>query len=311
MPPCPRCSGRCEAAAQSSCRPARGTAGPAPTAAGSRYRCRRCRWRRRCAVRPGSADGRPPPPGNGPAPAAGFAAAVAQRQARGFLAAQRVGGGQGVGHFAEGGLDGLLVGGHGHVLAQHGQVEVGAVAPPSKRGSVTWGVNDQARWPERNRSDRSALDDPRNPVSEMRGKKAARAAPMSALRARSRCSAAWMSGRWMSSSEGVPADKSCSSMGTSDDFADCAYPADCADRYGPRSSTPVSSSRALPAWRSSRSLRSTSARAWAARPRASWWSNAVAVPAWRRCAVSRSEDSRLCSVRCASCRRRRAPSRDR
>lgn len=57
--------------------------------------------------------------------------------------------------------------------------------PPSKRGSVTWGVNDQARWPERNRSDRSALDDPRKPVSEMRGKKAARAAPMSALRARS------------------------------------------------------------------------------------------------------------------------------
>ncbi len=70
--PCRRCSGRCEAAAPSSCRPARGTAGPAPAAAGSRYRCRRFHWRRRCAVRPGSADGRPPPPGNGPAPAAGF-----------------------------------------------------------------------------------------------------------------------------------------------------------------------------------------------------------------------------------------------
>ena len=186
--------------------------------------------------------------------------------------------------------------------------------PPSKRGSVTWGVNDQARWPERNRSDRSALDDPRKPVSEMRGKKAARAAPMSALRARSRCSAAWMSGRWMSSSDGVPADRSCSSMGRSDGCAgpaDPADPADCADRYGPRSSTPVSSSRALPAWRRSRSLRSTSARAWAARPTASWWSRAVAVPALRRCAVKRSEASRLCSVLCASCRRRWAPSRDR
>ncbi len=44
--------------------------------------------------------------------------------------------------------------------------------------------SDHARWPESNRFESSALEPPNIPVNEMRGKNAARAAPMSALRAR-------------------------------------------------------------------------------------------------------------------------------
>ena len=76
----------------------------------------------------------------------------------------------------------------------------------SKIGSVMLGPNDQALWPpEPNRPSRSALTRPRLPVSVMRGKKLARAAPMLALAAISCCSAARMSGRRSSSSDGRPA----------------------------------------------------------------------------------------------------------
>lgn len=59
--------------------------------------------------------------------------------------------------------------------------------PPSKIGKLSYGVNDQVLRLEENRSDNSSLDVPSTPVSEIRGKNAARAASILALRARSWC----------------------------------------------------------------------------------------------------------------------------
>ena len=70
-------------------------------------------------------------------------------------------------------------------------------------GSDRVGMKVQARLPESNKPFKSELAVPKLPVSAMRGKNAARAAPMWALLARNWCSAEMMSGRLTSSSEGT------------------------------------------------------------------------------------------------------------
>ena len=88
----------------------------------------------------------------------------------------------------------------------------------SQVGLVAAGVEDRLQQLRReapgrasrdlNRSDRSPLAVPTLPVSVMRGKKAARAAPMLALAAISCCSAWRTSGRRVSTSDGRPAGSS-------------------------------------------------------------------------------------------------------
>ena len=87
--------------------------------------------------------------------------------------------------------------------------------PPSKMGRDTVGTKAQARLPPSNRPSSSALAVPQRAVSAMRGKKAARAAPIWARAARSWCSAAAMSGRAVSSSEGRPGRSSASTRASS------------------------------------------------------------------------------------------------
>ncbi len=81
-------------------------------------------------------------------------------------------------------------------------------APASKIGCSSCAVPVKAQLPLLNRPESSVLAVPKLAVSEMRGKKAARAAPMLALAAISCCSAARMSGRRISSSDGRPAGTS-------------------------------------------------------------------------------------------------------
>ena len=63
-------------------------------------------------------------------------------------------------------------------------------APPSKIGSEICGANDHAAEPGLNRPPSVGDSVPKLPVSETRGKNAARAAPMFAFAASSDCSAA-------------------------------------------------------------------------------------------------------------------------
>ncbi|MPN33058.1 hypothetical protein SDC9_180541 [bioreactor metagenome] len=76
--------------------------------------------------------------------------------------------------------------------------------PPSKIGSEIVGANCQARLPLLNRPSSSALAVPQLPVRAMRGKNAARAADTLALAACRPYSAAMMSGRCVSRSDGRP-----------------------------------------------------------------------------------------------------------
>ena len=75
-------------------------------------------------------------------------------------------------------------------LRASARLRLARLRPPSKIGSVSVGRKLQEREPPSNRPDISALEVPKLPVRLMRGKNAARAAPISALRARKRCSAA-------------------------------------------------------------------------------------------------------------------------
>ena len=82
---------------------------------------------------------------------------------------------------------------------------VAMLRPISKIGRLICGRNDQTRRvPLPNRSSSSWLERPNMPVSVMRGKKLARAAPMLALAATNCCSAARMSGRRNRTPEGSP-----------------------------------------------------------------------------------------------------------
>jgi len=65
----------------------------------------------------------------------------------------------------------------------------------SKIGITICGAKSHEPWPDLKSLERSLLEVPNAPVREMRGKNAARAAPMSALAARSRLSAWRTSGR--------------------------------------------------------------------------------------------------------------------
>jgi hypothetical protein len=80
--------------------------------------------------------------------------------------------------------------------------------PASKIGCSSCAAPVKAQLPLLNRPDSSLLAVPKLAVSEIRGKNAARAAPMLALAAISCCSAARMSGRRIRSSDGRPAGTS-------------------------------------------------------------------------------------------------------
>ncbi len=81
-----------------------------------------------------------------------------------------------------------------------------------KIGRLTDGAKLQVLLPPLNKPDSAVLDEPELAVSEIVGKKAARAAPMSAFEPCSVCSAASTSGRCCSSVEGSPAGTSTSAL---------------------------------------------------------------------------------------------------
>ncbi len=80
------------------------------------------------------------------------------------------------------------------------------MAPAVKIGSVTCGAKFHARDPPPKRPVSSSLPVPTEETRVMRGKKAARAAPMLALAPLSSCSACRMSGRRSRTSEGRPGE---------------------------------------------------------------------------------------------------------
>jgi macrolide transport system ATP-binding/permease protein len=76
--------------------------------------------------------------------------------------------------------------------------------PPSNNGRRNAGWKFQLSLPPANSPDSALLAVPKPAVREMRGRKAARAAPMLALAAISRFSAASTSGRWSSTLQATP-----------------------------------------------------------------------------------------------------------
>ncbi|MNT09121.1 hypothetical protein D3C72_1438900 [compost metagenome] len=84
-----------------------------------------------------------------------------------------------------------------------------------KIGRLICGENSHVPEPASNSPDSWRLAVPAEAVSEMLGKNAARAAPISALADSRRCSAARMSGRFWSRSEGKPAGTSATSLPSS------------------------------------------------------------------------------------------------
>lgn len=89
-----------------------------------------------------------------------------------------------------------------------GTEEARRSAPALKIGRLSWGTKLQVPEPDPNRPSSVELAVPALAVSVMRGKKAARAAPMLALAARSWRSACRTSGRRVSTDEGTPASSS-------------------------------------------------------------------------------------------------------
>ena len=79
------------------------------------------------------------------------------------------------------------------------------LAPPVKSGATICGAKLQVPVPAPSRSESSVLTEPTPAVRVMRGKNAARAAPMLAFAERSWCSAARMSGRRSRTSDERPA----------------------------------------------------------------------------------------------------------
>ena len=96
---------------------------------------------------------------------------------------------QRVGHFPERGLNGLLIIRHSYLLVGFGNTQVGDVPPTLEDRQADLRQESQMPVPPSKRWDSSFEAVPMFAVNEMRGKKFARAAPMSALAALSVCSA--------------------------------------------------------------------------------------------------------------------------
>ena len=120
----------------------------------------------------------------------GFVAAVRQGAQGLLFATQGIAGRQGVGDLA-GKRSGWSPRGRPppNPSRASARLRLARLRPPSKIGSVNVGRKLQEREPPSNRPDISALEVPKLPVRLMRGR-TPRAAPISALRARKRCSAA-------------------------------------------------------------------------------------------------------------------------
>ncbi len=150
-----------------------------------------------------------------------------------------------------------------------------------KIGRLIDGWNSQVPLPPLNSPDSSVLALPARAVRPMLGKNAARAAPMSALAALSWCSAARMSGRRCSRSEGRPTGSS----------ASCTCSSGAAAGRSAGSALPSSSCRALWSWASSRWYWATLTRAPSTALRDWLSSSAEATPTSKLRWVS----ARLCS----------------
>ena len=164
-------------------------------------------------------------------------------------------------------------------------------------GKEMLGANFHRLLPLWNRLSSSVLAVPNVPVSAMRGKKAARAAPMLALAPFKACSAAMMSGRCKSKSEGKPA---C----TSRKRGICAsFFVACFSAAGQSTVPPTSKCKPCN---------------WVARACSSWVTSAVACRHSTSTCVSsnlevapsstlrrnmRKDSARLAAVRCANARR--------
>ncbi len=162
--------------------------------------------------------------------------------------------------------------------------------PASKMGSMAWGASIQLPEPPLNRSDSALLAVPALAVRAMRGKNAARAAPMLALAAISCCSAWRMSGRRSSRSDGMPSGTSRRASARS---SPCIVGSSRSGRGCPTSSVSAftSSARKRCCW-------ARVERAAAARDSACRRSRADVTPWSKRKRLSRRESSRVASVRC-------------
>ena len=162
--------------------------------------------------------------------------------------------------------------------------------PASKMGSTAWGASVQPHEPLLNRPDNALLAVPALAVRAMRGKNAARAAPMLALAAISCCSAWRMSGRRSSRSDGMPSGTSRSAT---------APPSACtlgSNRSG--TGCPTSSVSAFTSSARRRCCWARVDRAAAVRDSAWRRSRAEVTPWSKRRRLSRSESSRVTMVRC-------------
>ena len=162
--------------------------------------------------------------------------------------------------------------------------------PASKMGSSSDGAMVKPQEPFLNRPDSSPLAVPACAVREMRGKNAARAAPMLALAPISCCSAWRMSGRRVSSSDGTPAGSG-AIAGASASLPPARLARTSWGSAWPSSRTSAFSSSAR--WRC----------CWASVARAAWvsdsaWrkSSSEAAPASRRILVRRTDSSREARV---------------
>ena len=162
--------------------------------------------------------------------------------------------------------------------------------PASKIGSRAWGARVQPQEPSLNRPESALLAVPALAVRAMRGKKAARAAPMLALAAISNCSAWRTSARCASRSDGRPSGTGANSGSLppwlSRSSAGKGWPVN-------RVSAFTSSARRRCCCASATRAVATSDSAWRR-------SRAEATPWSKRRRTSRSESSRVTSVRWVS-----------
>src|SRR5260364_159162 len=164
-------------------------------------------------------------------------------------------------------------------------------APPLKIGSAMLGLKAHANAPALNSPESASLAIPYWPVKEMLGKNAARAAPICALAARSISSAAMMSGRRVSKSEGTPAGKSAN--------IPCGSNAAAGGKLSGRG-CPSSRTSAFSAWARARNWFCSFVRARAAALSASVRSSALATPASTRSLTKRSDSSAAASASCVT-----------
>ena len=172
----------------------------APRTASAAHRAGRGSWPRRCGSAGPPAAGAPPRPSPAPAARAAARRSVARPASASATSRNAV-------------WIALLVLRHARCRAPPSAAcRLAWLRPASKIGSSSCGAKRPvANEPPWNRPDSSLLAVPTLPVSVMRGKNAARAAPMLALAAISCCSAWRTSGRRSSTSDGRPAGRSASS----------------------------------------------------------------------------------------------------